>query len=98
MPYADVEKRRRFQRRYKKAWRHRQVAKLNPLRAFKVYVCPRFPFLRVGRAQFDAGFLITDRFEVQAEVEQHREFGKFIFPLALDLDLITPLMDRDEDE
>ena len=98
MPYADPERRRRFQQKYKRAWRRRQAAKINPLWAFKVYVCPRFPFLRVGRAQFDAGFLITDRFEVQAEVEQHPEFGKFIFPLAIDLDLVSPLMDHDEDE
>jgi hypothetical protein len=98
LPYADVEKRRKFQRRYKKAWRRRQAAKVNPLRAVKIYVCPRFPFLRVGRAQFDGGFLITDRFEVQVEVEQHPEFGKFIFPIALDLDLVSPLIANGADE
>lgn len=98
MPYADVEKRRRFQQKYKRAWRRRQAAKINPLRGFKIYICPRFPHLRVGRAQFDAGFLITDRYEIQVEVEQHPEFTKHIFPLKIDLDLVTPLMGHDDDE
>lgn len=90
MPYADPARRRQCQRE-SKARQRRRLAKIRPLLGIKVYVCPRFPFLRVGRAQFDAGFLITDRYEIQVEVEQHPAFGKFIFPIALDLDLISPL-------
>jgi hypothetical protein len=84
MPYADPETRRDFQRRYKKKWRAKQT-KIHPLQGFKVYICPRFPFFRLRWEQFNNGFLITDKPEVQAEVERHHEFGKFIFPIALDL-------------
>jgi hypothetical protein len=42
MPYADPERRRQFQRLYKRKLRKTQE-KINPLRAFRVYVCPRFP-------------------------------------------------------
>ena len=92
MPYADPEKRRQFQREYKRAWRERQK-KINPLRGFKIYVCPRFPYLRVARDCFYNGFLVTNDPEVQAQVEAHREFGRFIFPLALDLNC-TPREDE----
>jgi len=84
MPYANVEKRRQFQREYKRKWRKAQT-KIHPLQGFKIYICPRFPFFRLGREQFNGGFLITDSAEVQAQVEAHHEFGKFIFPIALDL-------------
>jgi hypothetical protein len=84
MPYADPEKRRQFQREYKRKWRKKQE-KINPLCAFKIYICPRFPFLWMTREQFNGGFLITNKPETQAEVEAHRDFGKFIFPLAIDI-------------
>lgn len=45
----------------------------------------RFPFSRLARVCFDNGFLITNDLAVQAEVERHHEFGRFIFPLSLDL-------------
>jgi len=94
MPYADPEKRRDFQRRYKKKWRAKQ-AKIHPLLGFKIYICPRFPFFRLARVCFDNGFLITSDVAVQAQVEAHHEFGKFIFPLAMDL-TCTPTEDEDE--
>jgi len=94
MPYADPEKRRDFQRRYKKKWPAKQT-KIHPLLGFKIYICPRFPYLRVGREQFRDGFLITDDRAVQAEVERHHEFGRFIFAIALDL-TCTPTEDEDE--
>ena len=59
VPYADPEKRRQFQRQYKRKWRKTQK-KINPFRGFKAYVCPRFPGLGVGLAHFDGGFLITN--------------------------------------
>jgi len=94
MPYADPEKRRQFQREYKRKWRKAQT-KIHPLQGLKIYICPRFPFFRLGREQFNGGFLITDKPEVQAQVEAHHEFGKFIFPLAMDL-TCTPTEDEDE--
>jgi len=84
MPYADPEKRRDFQRRYKKKWRAKQT-KIHPLQGFKIYICPRFPYLWVGQSQFNGGFLITDSAKVQAEVERHHSFAKFVFPLSIDL-------------
>jgi hypothetical protein len=93
MPYADPEKRREFQRRYKKKWRDRQT-KIHPLRGFKIYICPRFPFFRLARVCFDNYFLITNDLAVQAEVERHHEFGRFIFPLAIDL-TCTPTEDEE---
>jgi hypothetical protein len=84
MPYADPLRRKQFQREYKARWRKKQE-KINPLRGFKIYVCPRFPFLWVGREQFNGGFLITKNPETQAAVEVHSYFAKYIFPLAIDL-------------
>jgi hypothetical protein len=73
MPYKDPERRREFQREYKRKWRKAQE-KINPLCGFKIYICPRFPYLRVGRDQFRESFLITDSPETQGEVERHPEF------------------------
>src|SRR4030042_7045118 len=84
MPYADPEKRRLFQREYKRKWREKQK-KISQFRGFKVYVCPKFPNFRVARAHFDNGFLITNDPEVQVQVEAHREFGRRIFALAMEL-------------
>ncbi len=96
MPYADVERRRKFQREYKRKWRARQ-GKINPLLGFKIYVCPRFPRLPVGLGHFfDGGFLITNREDVQRIVEAHPEFARHIFPVAVDLDLVGPLMGEEE--
>jgi len=94
MPYKDVERRRQFQREYKARWRKKQEI-INPLRAFRVYICPRFPFLWAGKGQFNGGFLITDDPEIQSQVERHSEFARHIFPLALDL-TCTPAEDEDE--
>jgi hypothetical protein len=94
VPYADPEKRRQFQRQYKRKWRKLQE-RINPLLAFRVYICPRFPFLWVGREQFYGGFLVTDNAVVQAEVETHPDFGKSIFRLVIDI-TCTPTADEDE--
>jgi hypothetical protein len=84
MPYGDPERRRQFQREYKRKWRKAQE-KINPLRFFKVYVCMRFPNLYLPGGAFSNGFLITDDPQVQARVEAHDLFARSIFPLALDL-------------
>jgi hypothetical protein len=87
VPYKDPEKRRQFQKEYKRKWRAAQ-AKNHPFKGVKVYLCARFPSLNVGLASFDGGFLITGRRDVQLQVERHPEFGRFIIPLAVDL---TPI-------
>jgi len=94
MPYKDPTVRREFQRRYKRSWRAKQ-AKINPLRAFKIYLCVRLPDLRMPGASFRDSFLITSDPMVQGRVERHREFGRSIFPLALDL---TCIPKEDEEE
>lgn len=94
MPYKDPVRRRQFQREYKRQWRQRR-GKIHPLQGFKIYICPRFPRLTVGLAYFDAGFLITDNADVQAQVERHPEFGWHIFALALDLS--GPTMENDNE-
>lgn len=94
MPYKDPDRRRQFQREYKRKWRRTQE-KINPLRGVKIYICPTFPHLWVGREQFRDAFLITANSETQVQVERHHEFGKFIFPLAMDL-TCTPTEDEDE--
>lgn len=94
MPYKDPEKRRTFHREYKR--KYRTQGKINPLRGFKVYVCPSFPDFRlIARAHFNNGFLITNDVSVQAQVEAHREFGRRIFALVLDH---TCLPKEDQDE
>jgi len=94
MPYKDIERRRQFQREYKRKWRKAQE-KINPLRAFKIYLCLQLPNLRMPGASFRDSFLITGNREIQARVERHPGFGKFIFSLALDL-TCTPTEDEDE--
>jgi hypothetical protein len=84
VPYADPERRRQFQREYKRK-RRKEQEKINPLRGFKIYICLRFAYIWVGREQFNGGFLITNNPETQTKVEAHSYFAKFIFPLALDL-------------
>jgi len=95
MPYADPERRRAYNTRYKQRWRKAR-AKIHPLLGFKIYVCVRFPQLRVGRDQFRDSFLITENPELQAEVERHPEFAVNIFPLALNLELTCVPTDDEE--
>jgi hypothetical protein len=86
LPYKNPEKRRQFDREYKQKIRKAQ-GKISPLRAFKIYLCVRFPNLHLpGGTYFYNGFLITDDPTVQAQAERHPEFGRHIFPLALDLE------------
>jgi len=94
MPYKDPEKRRQYNTQYKQRWRKKK-AKNQP--GVRIFICPRFPGLRVGLAFFDNGFLITSRNDVIEQVLRHHEYMRFIFPVALDLDLIpAPTIDEDE--
>jgi hypothetical protein len=81
-------------RQYMRKRREKQAE--NPLSAFKIYICVRFPNMRAGnRAFFQDGFLITAHNEIKGQVERHPGFGRYIFPLALDLSCRPP---ADEDE
>jgi hypothetical protein len=98
MPYKDPEKRRACSRESKRRSRA-QEAKIAPLQEFKIYLCVRFPNLPVAPmagGSFRDSFLITNRPEIQAKVEAHVEFGRNIFPLALELTLTEPPTDDDE--
>jgi hypothetical protein len=75
----------------------RRGRKFTPYWGSKLYICPRFPYLRLAGACFDSGFLITSDVAVQAHVEAHPEFGKFIFPLAMDL-TCTPREEEEDEE
>jgi hypothetical protein len=69
-------------RRYKQEWRKR---KAHSFAAFRVFICPHIPFLRVGPGiSFENGLLVTDCQESQRMVETHSEFGRRIFPLKID--------------
>ena len=95
MPYGDPERRRQFQREYKRKWRKARE-KIHPLRFFKIFVCTRFPTLHIAGTSFFNSFLITDDPEVQARVEAHELFAKSIFPLALDLSC-SPAKDEEDE-
>jgi len=80
MPYADPAKRRDYNTAYKRA---RRAAQANPLKGFRLYICPRFPNIQVGGGSFVGGFLITNRKEIQAAVERQHDFLVHIFPVPL---------------
>ncbi len=95
MPYADPERRRLFQRQYKRKIRI-ALGKNSPLKEFRIYLCQRYPNMHIpGGGCFHEGFLITDDPEVQTEVQRHDLFGKDIFPLAIDLS-VTPIREYEE--
>lgn len=94
MPYADPERRRRYNTEYKQRWRKAQAIKQPGVR---IFICPRFPSLRVGLGHFDGGFLITSKKEVIEQILRHPEYMRFIFPVAVDLDLLpAPVADEEE--
>ncbi len=83
MPYKNLERRRQFQREYKKQWRQKQQAQSTG--QFKAYICPHNPFLRVGPGlSFENGFLVTNQRDAQTLIEGHSAFGRHIFKIALD--------------
>jgi len=82
MPYKDIARRRACSRVSKKRARARLA---HPLMRFKVYICPRFPFLRLRAGiQFDGGFFVSDDSEIQAQIERDPHFALHIFPLLID--------------
>jgi hypothetical protein len=95
MPYADPEKRRRYNTLYKQRWRKERAKNLPGVR---IFVCPRFPSLAFGQVKFQSGFLITNDKEVVDEVLGHADYMTWIFPLAMDWSLTpTPSLDEDDE-
>ncbi len=94
MPYADPEKRRRYNTLYKQRWRKEREKNIS---GFKIFICPRFPSLNVGLDWFVGGFLITSKKDVIEQVLRHPEYMRFIFPVAVDSDL-TPTPSLKEDD
>jgi hypothetical protein len=88
LPYRDLEKRREYQRNYKRK-RRGWTNPDNLWAGYRAYLCAELPSLQLCgdriKVQFNRCFLVTDRPEEQALVEGHRWFGNRIFPLALAL-------------
>jgi hypothetical protein len=84
LPYKDPERRREYDRRYKREKRRvasRSGSKPTEVRA---YICHRHPHFRLpGGVSFHEGLLVTADPAVQEAVEQSPEFGQVIFQVAL---------------
>lgn len=96
-PYKDPIARRECQRKSKRRSRAKQ-ARIRPLLGVKVYLCLQYFYIRIiGSSRYFEPFLITSDADLQAQIEAHPSFGVHIFPLGLDLDLVGPIMDDDEE-
>jgi hypothetical protein len=92
MPYADPEKRRRYNKLYKQRWRKERSTTM------RLFFCPRLPHLRFGQVQFQNGLFATAKKDEIDEVLRHPDFMTWIFPIALDPDLSpTPSLDEEEE-
>jgi hypothetical protein len=86
MPYKDEEKRRRFDREYKRKIRQK-TALSSPScqpRIMKGYVCLKLPTLRLPGVIFKGGLFMTDDPRIQAEIEADSAFGVHIFSWILE--------------
>jgi hypothetical protein len=84
MPYKDPDRRREYDRLYKRE-RRQEASRFAPRPTeVRAYVCSRYPNLRLsGAVQFESGLLVTADPAVQDVIEQSQEFGQFVFRLAL---------------
>ncbi len=85
MPYKDAEKRRIYQRDYKRRQRA-QAGLTNPGRPGmrRAYVCYKLPSLRFPGIIFKSGLFVTDRPEEQARIEEDPMYGSEIFSWVLE--------------
>lgn len=94
MPYADLEVRKAYHRRYQ---RERRWGLMDAHRKIAIYVCPRHPFCRLGPGiAFENAFLITDKIEIKTVVEAHGDYGRFIFKIKLDFCEVVTEDDENE--
>jgi hypothetical protein len=86
VPYKDLEKRRVYQREYKRRLRAQQgLTSRGQTQVRKAYICLKFPQLRLlPGIVFLNGWLVTDDLEVQARIEQDPDYGRHIFSWRLE--------------
>jgi hypothetical protein len=84
MPFRDQNRRREYDRVYKRQRRRaasRSAPKTSETRA---YLCHRHPHYRLpGGISFHEGILVTNDPAVQDVIEEAAEFGQVIFRVAL---------------
>jgi hypothetical protein len=84
MPYKNRDVRRAYDARYKRERRRTASQSAPRPTEVRVYVCSRFPHLRLsGGVQFESGLLVSGAPAIQDTVEQSPEFGQVIFRVAL---------------
>lgn len=85
MPYKDLEKRRLYQRKYKRRLRAQQgLTGRSQTRVHKAYICLKAPQLRLPGMVFQDGWFVTDEPEQQSHLEQHPLYGREIFSWRLE--------------
>jgi len=84
LPYKDPERRREYDRRYKREKRRVASRSTPGPTEVRAYVCHRYPQFRLpGGVGFHEGLLVTADPRVQDAVEHSPEFGQVIFRVAL---------------
>jgi len=85
MPYKDPEKRRTYQREYKRRLRANEgLTSTCQTQTVRAYICFKAPQLRLPGIAFKFGLFVTDQLEEQAMIENDELYGKEIFRLILD--------------
>lgn len=85
MPYADLERRRRYHREYRRKQRAQQgLTNPSETRLRKAYICPKAPNLRLSGAVFKGGLFVTDDPRIQAVVEGDPAYGSYVFGWTLE--------------
>ncbi len=84
MPFRDQNRRREYDRVYKRQ-RRRAASMFAPRPAeVRAYLCHRHPHYRLpGGISFHEGILVTNDPAVQDVIEEAAEFGQVIFRVAL---------------
>lgn len=84
MPYKDPDRRKTYDRLYKRARRQAECRSNVRPTEVRAYICHRHPNLRLpGGISFHEGILVTADPVVQDFVEQSPEYGQVIFRVAL---------------
>jgi hypothetical protein len=85
LPYKDLEKRRRYDREYKRRLRGQKgLTNSGQTRVRKAYICLKVPHLRLPGIAFRDGWFITDNPDEQKNIEQGPFYGRDIFSWRLD--------------
>ena len=91
MPYKDLEKRRIYQREYKRRLRAQQrLVHPGQTRVRKAYICLRVPHLRFQGLVFQEDWFISDNPDEHAIIEQHPSYGREIFSWQLEPEPARP--------